>query len=429
MEYFSKDFLDTISIDLSMIKKIHSKATQYYIKDGFFLERSSQYTNRRRVRLKKSEAHPEVLKRAEDFGFKVVNTSDKYVHIYKYQEGKPPPNYDKILKQLIAETNNKLMHAADNIERLFVMVSFYQDFMLIHPFDDGNGRTMRVLMQAFIDSNYDFSSLPILFHRELGYSKREFGQSLIKQYQKQSYNNPVVNIAILKLILARENEIGNQIYQTRKISVTPHVSSIYNQPFQSFKIRDLIVSNDPELKGDLQYLSLAKNIISVDEQVYYARPIYANHNMPRLVRNIFQYGRTTSRESWQALADLWSYLVADSSYEVRDTGFFPSSLKFEKALDFAVGSNRYHIGALVFVIDPKGAQVFNVDNFSYSIENLSEELQKKIFRHESDFGYFPGGEAEVVFSGSIPPQRFIGAYYVGKEGIIYFKNENYKPQP
>jgi len=84
----------------------------------------------------------------------------------------PPEQVDKLMKQLFKwmENNNGIVHP------LILSSVFHYEFVFIHPFKDGNGRTAR-LWQNVILSNWEeiFEYVPI--------------ESQIKKYQEEYYSS------------------------------------------------------------------------------------------------------------------------------------------------------------------------------------------------------------------------------------------------
>lgn len=93
---------------------------------------------------------------------------------------------------------------------------------------------------------------------------------------------------------------------------------------------------------------------------------------------------------------------------------------------FGILKNSYHkfrTGSIIYVIDPSGADILDISNFYQYLKNYND--QKKLNWYVDGLDLY-AQEGEITFSGSIAPSRIKGAFYLGENGLIYYKNGNYK---
>lgn len=69
-----------------------------------------------------------------------------------------PQFIEKRLNELLNFVNLELEQKPNNSDKLLLGILFFTEFLLIHPFSNGNGRTARILLSLFIDP-----PLPITF--------------------------------------------------------------------------------------------------------------------------------------------------------------------------------------------------------------------------------------------------------------------------
>ena len=129
----------------------------------------------------------------------------------------PPEQVDELMKQLFKwmEDNNGIVHP------LILSSVFHYEFVFIHPFKDGNGRTAR-LWQNVILSNWEeiFEYVPI--------------ESQIKKYQEEYYL-PIANCdrngnstEFIEFMLKMINETLEDLMESTSVQAS-HVSSYVNK--------------------------------------------------------------------------------------------------------------------------------------------------------------------------------------------------------
>ena len=129
----------------------------------------------------------------------------------------PPEQVDELMKQLFKwmEDNNGIVHP------LILSSVFHYEFVFIHPFKDGNGRTAR-LWQNVILSNWEeiFEYVPI--------------ESQIKKYQEEYYSS-IANCdhngnstEFIEFMLKMIDEILEDLMESTSLQAS-HISSYVNK--------------------------------------------------------------------------------------------------------------------------------------------------------------------------------------------------------
>ena len=129
----------------------------------------------------------------------------------------PPEQVDGLMKQLFKwmKENNGIIHP------LIISSVFHYEFVFIHPFKDGNGRTAR-LWQNVILSNWEeiFEYVPI--------------ESQIKKYQEEYYNsiancdNDGTSTEFIEFMLKMIDETLEELMSSTSVQAN-HVSSYVNK--------------------------------------------------------------------------------------------------------------------------------------------------------------------------------------------------------
>ena len=129
----------------------------------------------------------------------------------------PPKQVDELMKQLFKwmEENNGVIHP------LILSLVFHYEFVFIHPFKDGNGRTAR-LWQNVILSNWEeiFEYVPI--------------ESQIKKYQEEYYlaiancDHNGNSTEFIEFMLKMIDETLEDLMESTSVQVS-HVSSYVNK--------------------------------------------------------------------------------------------------------------------------------------------------------------------------------------------------------
>ena len=138
----------------------------------------------------------------------VFDENGNYIHVCP-----PPEQVDGLMKQLFKwmEKNNGIIHP------LILSSVFHYEFVFIHPFKDGNGRTAR-LWQNVLLSNWEeiFEYVPI--------------ETQIKKYQEEYYTAIAncVHKGFIEFMLKMIDETLDDLMSSTSMQAS-HVSSYVNK--------------------------------------------------------------------------------------------------------------------------------------------------------------------------------------------------------
>ncbi|HVK61487.1 MAG TPA: Fic family protein, partial [Bdellovibrionales bacterium] len=114
--------------------------------------------------------HKQVERKLEQFGYSVQQSQSHVTIGYNDRVKENLANYVERLNQMIAN--------GDNLAETVVFA--IQDFLIIHPFNNGNGRTARAIGQALIEYVSGHSIVfPKQFHREMNYAPKGLVDALV----------------------------------------------------------------------------------------------------------------------------------------------------------------------------------------------------------------------------------------------------------
>jgi Fic family protein len=104
-----------------------------------------------------------------------------------------PPEGEKLLRDLLANWE-QFMHNATDLDPLIRMAIGHYQFEAIHPFNDGNGRTGRVLNSLFLIQE-NLLTLPILYlSRYIIQNKQDYYQHLLNVTTKGDWETWVLYV-------------------------------------------------------------------------------------------------------------------------------------------------------------------------------------------------------------------------------------------
>ena len=132
----------------------------------------------------------------------------------------------KMINNLMTELFNWLKENKDKIHPLILSSIFHYEFVFIHPFSDGNGRTVRLWQNILLSQWEDiFAYVPI--------------ESQIKEYQNEYYNainncNKNGNSTeFVEFMLKMIDEVLNHLIESTK-NATNHISIYVNKLLDFF---------------------------------------------------------------------------------------------------------------------------------------------------------------------------------------------------
>lgn len=268
------------------INQIHSLANQYHYIDGKFIEKKQKFSSRKKIIFLKYDIHNSVLLKSRKYGF-IFHTDVKgNITLHKYVKRSEPPDYESELKKLSDDLVERLTH--NKVSYLDAITEFYQDFMLLHPYSGGNGRTGRVLMQVLIKKLFGFEfRLPYHFHEELRHEAKILSDELFIEMMRSSLDN--------KLLIKKMKDTKKSQIETKYLEETADSNKYTDKKFQSFKLNSdgPIVSNDPNLLGNLNYADLPDEVTKHDKLVFYGVPVKERESYLNKIELMFKYGRNS----------------------------------------------------------------------------------------------------------------------------------------
>ncbi len=172
--------------------------------------------------------------------------------------------------------------ASQDVEDLLMIPIFIHDFLCIHPFDDGNGRLSRLLLDLLLlKSGYKISQYTSLEEKIADY-KREYYNTIALSdkgwYENTHDNGPFVRF-ILKIILAAYIELDLKLSKDPSLSAKETVAETIDQTIGRFT-KSKLVDQLPTLGAStieraLKELTEEHYIIKhgVGKSTYYTRNI------------------------------------------------------------------------------------------------------------------------------------------------------------
>lgn len=118
----------------------------------------------------------------------------------------PPEYIERNLKEIL-ENMNKI-HAINSPQELaFYIAPFYHDLIMIHPFREGNGRTIRVFIREFVlekSKNLECGSL------DIDYTKMDSNNLLLGTVERYVYRS-MLEMEFMKALVPIQKENNHQI--------------------------------------------------------------------------------------------------------------------------------------------------------------------------------------------------------------------------
>lgn len=361
--------------------------------------------------------HPEVASKIQKYGYKIetdthqVDGKTTEVIAIDYGSAEIAKRnlevYVKNLNQMIKDHLDNKSYTVEEIVTYAV-----QEFLIIHPYKNGNGRLSRVIGQAvyeFLVKNDSTMSetvfFPKEFYQEMQYSYTELvtvlRQSLrSKKYDPQTITNNVNTSPQLGLMSGDYSQIGSiPIVKYKKKLPSP--LKIGDTKFGS--IFKSIAQGEVEI-------SPSQSIISkFDKALYFGAPFKSVKEALARMEKFFEKGRDLRPFANSRNIDehVKTKKTAPSKEKQIQSAFIQTTSGINIALGFA-RSDSPSPGA-VFVIDGRGADLTYV-------KDVKKDFLTTI-------------ENEYLFDSTLDPRRVIGAFLTDN-GVpyLFIENPNYDQQ-
>lgn len=112
-----------------------------------------------------------------------------------------PKNITKSLNEILNDLN-KIENISSISELAFYIAPFYHDLIMVHPFREGNGRTIRIFMREFVlEKSKNLPCGPL----DIDYTKMDSKNLLIGTVQRYIYPS-MLEMEFMKAIVQKEKE-------------------------------------------------------------------------------------------------------------------------------------------------------------------------------------------------------------------------------
>lgn len=116
-----------------------------------------------------------------------------------------PEHIKEFLDEVLKDLNN-IPNISSITELAFYIAPFYHDLIMIHPFREGNGRTIRVFMREFVlEKSKNLSCGPL----DIDYTKMDSENLLLGTVQRYIYPS-MLEMEFMKAIVPKEKENSHQ---------------------------------------------------------------------------------------------------------------------------------------------------------------------------------------------------------------------------
>lgn len=184
----------------------------------------------------------------------------------------PPPLVQKEMLELIEWTNSKFERK--EIHPLILISNFAFEFLSIHPFQDGNGRTSRLLTNLLLLKN-DYSFVPYISHEKLVEDhKNEYYLALNKSQKTWKTDTeditPWMSFFLTTLLRQTELAVGlmgkesiDHLLSEKQMSVWTYLQN--NQTVTPRELREVLNLPTPTIQQILRKLLSLKKIERMGE--------------------------------------------------------------------------------------------------------------------------------------------------------------------
>lgn len=117
-----------------------------------------------------------------------------------------PKDIIKSLNEVLSDLN-KINNISSVPELAFYIAPFYHDLIMIHPFREGNGRTIRIFMREFVlEKSKHLPCGPL----DIDYTKMDSKNLLLGTVQRYIYPS-MLEMEFMKAIIPKEKENNHQL--------------------------------------------------------------------------------------------------------------------------------------------------------------------------------------------------------------------------
>ncbi len=470
-------------LSAELIVEVASEANRYIHDGKQFIEKSNlPFKERKKFVFKKGEVSSEVLQRAEKlYGFSHVKNPNGSVTLFYQKKGESPRDYYRLIEKY-AERIEKMVSSKE--DPLWIIVRAMQDFNLLHPFKEGNGRTARLIGDAIalrlLGTRVHF---PRVFYRDFKNSP----QVLYNALERSVFMDVILadTWADTESLLSLKKKVHNawakpskekmraffekyKIFREMKVKKTTKYKDL---PFSDFKItndRQCLIKGQHLPPNQVVYSELPKDVTQYNKTLFFGKPYSGKAEALEGIELLFRYGR--NNRGINPKVTLADYIQSSSSGSSgARSGFFGTSKLFDIGKSFSQGwyerpnSNPHSV---VFFIDPRESEVFSVAD--YIIYNNKFKKKIEVEKPNPEIVYDPQNEAianwevddeglnpkghwdtpdgfddvanemnslgeaeqEVIFYRRLPPNRVMGALMWDTKTLkaFYFENSNYIPR-
>lgn len=135
------------------------------------------------------------------------------------------------MKSLIEWTKKALKEK--NIHPLLIIANFVFEYLAIHPFQDGNGRTSRILTNLLLlKSGYLFT--PFISHESLIENKKvEYYKVLAKTQQSRKTKHEDISAWVIFFLDITKQQVRKAISLSKTENIEMHLSEIQSKVWQT----------------------------------------------------------------------------------------------------------------------------------------------------------------------------------------------------
>lgn len=116
-----------------------------------------------------------------------------------------PKNIIKSLDEILSDLN-KIKNISSIPELAFYIAPFYHDLIMVHPFREGNGRTIRIFIREFVlEKSKSLPCGPL----DIDYTKMDSKNLLIGTVERYIYPS-MLEVEFMKAIVPKQKENSHQ---------------------------------------------------------------------------------------------------------------------------------------------------------------------------------------------------------------------------